>query len=136
MLKIIIGVAILTVFCYFVSPYNLVGDSYINHSELNNPTYDEMIEFLEMDKTNNHEYTEEYECRQFANDLIYNASKEKIKVGFVSLDVIDSDIYHSAVAFFTERGVYIVEPQTDDFINIYDYENYEIYWSPRLYNVD
>ena len=130
MLKYLIIVIILIPLCYIFELPDVDG------SDLHHPTYDEMMCFLESDTTDLNEYNNSYNCRTFTNDLIRNARKQDIQSGFVSLDIANSSIYHSAVAFFTDRGIYIVEPQTDDFIVVNDYENYEIEWNPRLYDVD
>lgn len=90
-----------------------------NYSESTNYSsdvpYDKLRAFLEEDNTDEREFTEDYVCQDFANDLVGNA----LEAGIPSCTVfIGHDKgSHSLVAFRTEeKGIVFVEPQTGEFV--------------------
>ena len=93
------------------SEYNLLksGDKY----NLHDPTYDEMIDFLERDKTDENSYIDvTYDCSHFTRDVNNNAEKDGIRCAYV---VLEFNIQaHAIVAFNTvDSGLIYVEPQDD-----------------------
>lgn len=127
--------------------------SLLQNKTLYNPTYNEVVLFLENDTINKNpykgqyidyinwtirNYTEYYVCLHFANDLIKNVVVKNIKCGFVELTCynITYDIWwgHAMVAFNTiDRGVIFVEPQTDEiFFNLHE-TGY--YWDDWIYDL-
>lgn len=81
-----------------------------NHT-LHDPTFAEMILFLERDDTDKTEYSEEWNCINFSISLIANATLQGIRCGFVILDF--DQIPHAVVAFDTDRGMIHIDPQGD-----------------------
>jgi len=78
--------------------------------------YDEVVKFLEVDKTSNIEYSEGFNCISFANSIKYNAEKVGIKCGLVSFDISSykDSIGHAINCFeTTDRGIVYFDPQTD-----------------------
>ncbi|MCK9599640.1 MAG: hypothetical protein M0R06_11410 [Sphaerochaeta sp.] len=58
----------------------------IGSSEAINPTYNELMEFLQNDNTHEQVYIDpSFTCANFAEMLYYNATKSNIKAGFVSI---------------------------------------------------
>jgi len=58
----------------------------IGSSEAINPTYNELMEFLQNDNTHEQVYIDpSFTCANFAEMLYYNAAKSNIKAGFVSI---------------------------------------------------
>jgi hypothetical protein len=84
----------------------------------NDPTYDQMVKFLETDKTDQNTYNiKTYNCQNFCADVITNAAKQGVRVAYVSIDFKDSG--HSIIAFNTlDRGLIYIEPQTDEEVDL------------------
>jgi len=55
----------------------------VNYANAEDPTYDELMEFLKADKTDERPYTSNYVCADFAVTLHDNAEKAGIKAGWV-----------------------------------------------------
>lgn len=81
---------------------------------LRDPRYDELMRFLEEDKTDENEYKEgAYTCSNFAADLNNNAEEEGFRAAYVYIEY--SDGAHALAAFETvDRGLVFIEPQFDD----------------------
>lgn len=86
-----------------------------NRYNLRDPTYSEMLSFLEEDKTNENQYDEEnYICIHFVRDVIINAKEQGIRAGAVYI-YFESDNGHAIIAFDTiDNGRIYIEPQTDE----------------------
>lgn len=82
---------------------------------LRNPSMLDVYEFIADDKTDENNYTDEYECRHFAAELNKNAFVKGYLCYYVSLEFQEGA--HSIVAFKTiDMGLIYVEPQNDDII--------------------
>ena len=83
----------------------------------------ELADFLVRDHTNWKPYdAEDYNCMDYAIDLVNNARSENIKSWIVGVDFISGETGHAFVAFETsDRGVIFVEPQAD-----YTYSNLKV----------
>jgi hypothetical protein len=81
---------------------------------LHNPTFDEVISFLEEDRTDSNPYIEgEYVCTHFARDVNNNAEDEGIRCAFVAISFPRSA--HAIVAFdTTDQGLVYFDPQADE----------------------
>jgi len=92
-----------------------------------NPTYNELVSFIEEDETNYYEYIDEwFVCSDFAWSIIVNARNEKIRCGGVTIYPEKQELYeydeyfdapnpHAIVVFnTTDKGLVFVEPQLDD----------------------
>ena len=109
--------------------------------EARNPTYQEMVEFIQNDNTDLGVYDfDNYVCRDFAEDLIVGARTKGIHAGYVSLDLsaFDYPYMHAVVCFnTTDEGLYFVDPQSDFMFNeskmdfIYGYDG-----SKACYRID
>jgi len=80
------------------------------------PTWDEMIHFLNHDHTNWNEYVvtaeEQYTCRHFACDVCLAARDQGIRCAYVHIGF--RDYAHAIVAFeTTDKGMIYFEPQSD-----------------------
>jgi len=76
------------------------------------PTYSQIVDFVERDTTDEHEYGNGYVCHNFSVDVIKNADKEDIHGGYVRLDI--PPLGHAIVAFNTsDKGLIFLEPQMD-----------------------
>lgn len=94
---------------YNIGPMNEVSAMYY---KTKNPTYQEMINFIRMDDTEENEYTQEYRCGHFAADVILNARAQGISAGFVI--ITSEETNHAIVAFqTTDNGLQFLEPQSD-----------------------
>jgi hypothetical protein len=78
-------------------------------------TWKELADFLVRDHTNWKTYdAKNYNCMDYAIDLVNNARAENIKSWIVGVDFISGETGHAFVAFDTsDRGVIFVEPQED-----------------------
>lgn len=83
-----------------------------NNPEASNPTWNELVEFLRNDTTDQHVYdTNSFVCADFAEMLHNNAEKVGIRVAFVSIDL---EYYpmsgHSCNAFqTTDKGLVYID---------------------------
>jgi len=91
-----------------------------------NPTWDEMIYFLNQDHTNWNEYVDgDYTCRHFACDVCKAALQQELRCAFVHVNF--RYFAHAAVAFeTTDQGLIYFEPQADRRVKI---EVGHEYWS-------
>jgi len=77
------------------------------------PTYQEVMEFIAEDQTNDLLYSEACQCVNFAQLVNNNAEEEGIHCGTVFIKFV-GDCGHTVVCFnTTDCGVIFVEPQTD-----------------------
>jgi len=81
---------------------------------LRDPSYQEMKDFLDRDKTSEQEYVEsEYICVDFTAAVKANAAKEGIRCAYVSIEYRGGS-GHAIVAFdTTDEGLVFIEPQFD-----------------------
>lgn len=86
---------------------------------IKDPSYNDMLRFLEDDDTDKAEYIEdEYECIEFTTDLCNRAEEKGIRCAYVSVRFPDGR-GHAIVAFNTiDKGLIYIEPQYDDLVNI------------------
>ena len=85
---------------------------------LKNPTFEELKKFVLADTTHRHPFVpNEYECRNFATDMVNNAVREGLMAGFVLICYNQGQ--HAVVAFNTsDRGLIYIEPQTNAAIDV------------------
>lgn len=85
---------------------------------LKNPTFQELKEFVLADNTHRHPFVpNEYECRNFATDMVNNAVHKGLLAGFVLICYNQGQ--HAVVAFnTTDRGLIYIEPQTNASIDV------------------
>jgi len=81
---------------------------------LRDPSYRQVMEFLDRDGTSGQEYMESaYTCVDFAADMKANAAREGIRCAYVIIEFRGGG-GHAIVAFdTTDRGLVFVEPQFD-----------------------
>jgi hypothetical protein len=86
---------------------------------IKDPSYNDMLRFLENDDTDEAEYIKgEYECIEFTTDLCNRAEEEGIRCAYVSVR-FPGGKGHAIVAFNTiDKGLIYIEPQYDDLVNI------------------
>lgn len=90
-----------------------VGTGY----NIRDPTYTEMLAFLEADQTDKNEYTEQYQCWNFVADVKQNAYDLGYRCGFVYIEFPYSA--HAIVCFDTvDQGLVFVESQWDDIVQL------------------
>ncbi|MFA5400150.1 MAG: hypothetical protein WC169_09940 [Dehalococcoidia bacterium] len=80
-------------------------------------SYEEVVEFLEMDKTDEIKYVDDvFDCVSYAKQVRDNANAKGIKCGVVILDLHnDTEIMGHAINVFdtNDSGLVFVSPQTD-----------------------
>jgi len=86
---------------------------------IKDPTYNEMMSFVDDDDTDKAEYIKgEYECTEFSTDLCNRAEEKGIRCAYVSIR-FPSGGGHAIVAFNTiDKGLIYIEPQYDDMVKI------------------
>ncbi len=91
----------------------------INNPNSTDPTYQEIIKFLQSDKTDEIEYDpDSFMCGDFAETVHNNAEESGIKAAWVSVDLTGYTDGHACNAFnTTDRGLIFV-----DCTGIYPYE--------------
>ncbi len=75
------------------------------------PTFDELVAFLEQDQTDQHPYVEgRYVCADFAADVFNHAEKAGIRAGWVGITFEDTSVGHAIDVFeTTDRGTVYVD---------------------------
>ena len=82
---------------------------------IRDPTFQEALNFIRMDKTDRNKYSENYTCINFAADVKNNAFKAGYKCGLVYIRFPETA--HTIVAFnTTDEGIVFIEPQFDDIV--------------------
>ena len=84
---------------------------------IRDPTYAEAIAFINSDRTDENEYTDDYVCYDFTADFDTNAFQMGYRCGFVYIEFPDSA---HAIACFntTDRGLIYIEPQNDEIVDV------------------
>lgn len=85
-----------------------------NKASARNPDWEELLDFLEKDKTDKNLYVSgEYECGNFAQELHDNAESRGIRAAFVVVHFYD-DVSHGLNAFkTTDRGLVYIDVTGD-----------------------
>ncbi|MEM3597207.1 MAG: AN1-type zinc finger domain-containing protein [Candidatus Bathyarchaeia archaeon] len=84
---------------------------------IRDPTYQEMLNFIASDKTDENEYSENYTCLHFTADVKSHAFDEGYKCGFVYVEFRDGA--HAIVCFnTTDQGLIFIEPQSDEIVTL------------------
>jgi len=85
-----------------------------NKASARNPTWEELLDFLEEDETDKNLYvSDEYECGNFAQELHDNAESRGIRAAFVVIHFYD-DVSHGLNAFkTTDRGLVYIDVTGD-----------------------
>jgi hypothetical protein len=84
---------------------------------IRDPTYQEMLNFIASDRTDENEYSENYTCFHFTADVKNNAFEEGYRCGFVY--ILFPDSAHTIVCFnTTDHGLIFIEPQFDDIVTL------------------
>lgn len=84
---------------------------------IRDPTYQEMINFIALDRTDENEYSENYTCFHFTADVKNHAFNEGYRCGFVYIRFPDSA--HAIVCFnTTDHGLIFIEPQSDEIVTL------------------
>ena len=91
---------------------------YFGSRELRDPTYQEALQFIELDPTDKNLYKDEkYTCADFATDFKNNALKAGYSCGYVL--VFLANWSHALNCFnTTDCGIIFVEPQKDEIITL------------------
>jgi hypothetical protein len=90
-----------------------------NHYSLRNPSFQEMLEFIAKDNTNEHVYAEgEYVCVDFSHAVNNNAEAQGFRCAVVDIFYPEGK-GHTIVAFeTTDKGIQFVEPQFDHLVSV------------------
>ena len=96
---------------------------------IRDPSYQEMMEFITLDNTDQNTYSTNYVCYDFASDVSSNASLEGYRCGFVYIEFSDSG--HAIVCFDTvDQGLIFIEPQDDNIVTLIVGQPY---WDRTIY---
>ena len=94
-----------------------VEDSTTGGFYLRNPTYAEVIDFVNTDTTDENDYSETYTCYSFTADFNENAFQMGYRCGFVY--ILFSGSAHAINCFnTTDSGIIYIEPQTDEIVTL------------------
>ena len=94
-----------------------VKDSTTDGFYLRNPTYAEVIDFVNTATTNENDYSETYNCYSFTSDFNEDAFQIGYRCGFVYIEFSGSA--HAIASFNTiDRGIIYIEPQTDEIVTL------------------
>lgn len=102
---------------------------------IKDPTYQEMINFISSDKTDQNTYIDgSYVCHDFTSDVKINAFNAGYRCFYVSIEMgafMPTSIGHALVAFnTTDRGIVYIEPQTDRITHV---KVGQPYWDRTIY---
>jgi len=86
---------------------------------IRDPTYDEMVSFIVVDKTETNTYVDSsYVCHDFSYDVKRNAFNAGYRCFWVGIEY-NLIYYHAVVAFnTTDRGIVYIEPQNDEIVTV------------------
>ena len=91
------------------------------------PTYAEVVKFFKEDQTDRNKWTKDYDCTQFAHEVIRNAREQNIYGCVVTIDFTNEQA-HDLIVFDTDdMGIVYFEPQNDKYVYMYlgmDYASY------------
>ena len=92
----------------------------------------ELKEFLDTDKTDEHEYLPWYTCGHFSRDLARNATEYNISMGSIILGyhpVLRGYQNHIRNYIIKNGSIWLIEPQNDQFMRLNDttYRYYRLY---------
>jgi hypothetical protein len=97
---------------------------------LRNPSYQEVLDFVSRDKTDERPYNREWACAAFAEDFKSSANKAGWICGYVIVYFPDGRS-HALNAFnSTDCGLVFIEPQSDEVVSL---TVGEPYWSRARY---
>jgi hypothetical protein len=101
-----------------------------NKSNLHDPTYEETINFIELDKTNENVFNDvTYNCAHFSRDVNNNAEEQGIRCAYVFI-LFRKGVSHACIAFnTTDQGIIYFEPQEDLEVKL---EKGKDYWTECL----
>lgn len=90
-----------------------------NRYKLHNPSYQEMLDFIAADKTNENKYSEEeFVCVDFSHEFNNNAEAQGIRCAVIDIFYPEGK-GHTIVAFdTTDKGLQLIEPQFDHFVKL------------------
>ena len=83
---------------------------------LHRPSYNEVVEFLRQDDTDEHPYTENYTCWAFSATFVQRALDRGLQVGLVYVKFIVYSAHACNCFNTTDRGILYIEPQSDSFV--------------------
>jgi hypothetical protein len=84
---------------------------------LRDPTYTEAIHFIAADPTDTNEYTDTYQCRHFAADVVNHAFDAGFESGYVYVGFPEGA--HAIICFnTTDSGLLFIEPQDDAVVQV------------------
>jgi len=90
---------------------------------IRDPTFQEVLNFIGIDKTDRNKYSENYTCINFAADVKNNAFKAGYRCGLVYIRFPEAA--HTIVAFnTTDEGIVFIEPQFDEIVILKIGESY------------
>jgi len=91
---------------------------------IRDPTYNEAINFMNIDKTDELKYTDNFVCYHFVATFKQNAFEAGYRCFYVGLDY-PGNIGHAIVSFdTTDRGLIFIEPQLDRVVTVKIGESY------------
>jgi hypothetical protein len=90
---------------------------------IRDPTYQEALQFICSDQTDQNQYNESYTCTNFADDFLNNALSEGYRCGYVTIEFPKAR--HAIVCFNTsDNGLIFLEPQNDEIITVATEQQY------------
>lgn len=98
------------------SSSNPSANPFLTSSNSNSISWNGLVNFLSTDHTNWNAYDiNNYNCLDFAIDLVENANNQNINAWIVGVDFTNGETGHAFVAFDTsDKGIVYVEPQGDN----------------------
>lgn len=86
---------------------------------IRDPSYKEVLSFIQKDKTDRLKYSDDFVCLNFAINLKTNSFNEGFRCLIVLLSFSDANIGHAIVVFnTTDKGLIYVEPQSDNIVTV------------------
>jgi hypothetical protein len=105
---------------YLIGVEEGVGHGY----SIRDPTYSEVVEFIEKDKTDEIPYNQDdFACHHYAKTVKNNAFEIGLRCYYVYIYLEGG--HHTIVGFdTTDQGMIFIEPQTDEFLELVIGEHY------------
>ena len=110
---------------YNISDENLNLLKKIEKRIIHNPTYEEALDFIKKDQTDeeNYDYLN-HNCYHFSKKLNNNAEEKGLRCGLVKITMNGPTPHAINVFDTTNKGLLFIEPQTDEIVNLSIGKNY------------
>jgi hypothetical protein len=93
---------------------------------IGDPTYQQMLSFMATDTVHDNTYSSNYTCFNFASDFANEAFNNGYRCGLVYITFTDGTAHMIDCFNSTDKGLFLIEPQTDTIVSLTVGQLYQI----------